>query len=77
MELSVNLITENTGISIALVISLGGAVWWAAAIQTKMDVLIALVKDAAINAANLNRRVDKVELDIAILQQKKETDRNG
>lgn len=71
-----NLISENTGLTIGLVITLGGAVWWAAAIQTKMDVLIGLVKDLAVRESALNKRVDKVELDVAVLQQN-ERNKNG
>ena len=71
-----NLITENTGLTIGLCITLGGAVWWAAAIQTKMDVLIGLVKDLAVRESALNKRVDKVELDVAVLQRN-ERNNNG
>ncbi len=65
-----NLITENTGISIALFISAGGVIWWASQMSAKIDMLLNLAKDAAKAHDDLKVRVENSEREIALLKGK-------
>jgi hypothetical protein len=55
---------------VGLVILVGGAVWWASAITSKMDVIIKLLSDHSDTFVSHDQRIDDHEHRITVLEQK-------
>jgi len=73
--LTTELISENTGVTLGIIIAavvvFGGAVYWAGALQTKLDMLLTLVAANKISHEELEKRVSALEKDVAVLKQPK------
>jgi hypothetical protein len=65
-------IGSNTSLTIGLVITLAGAVWWAAVIQTKLDALFKLLNSQKSDTDKLNVRINRLLRRIMRLESKEE-----
>ena len=65
-----NIISDNTAVSIGLLLGLlgfaGGAVWWAASVNTKLEQLVAL----AMQMVQLKDDVNDLDKRVTVLEEK-------
>lgn len=72
------ILSENSNVKLGLVVAaLGlvaafafGAVWWAAALQTKVDSLLTMTAANAVTNEAVQERIVKLEMRILVLEQK-------
>lgn len=51
-------INEKTAVSISLFVLIGGAIWWASALQTKVDSLLTLTATNQIQQTEIRKELD-------------------